>query len=558
MQQGERVQSIFNTLVGGSTPTLNFPRDDTLRSRFITLSADIVSSVESRCPLDDQQKEWLVLRLGHFVMKTRILDDPAQAAHLVPQIITSVSAHPDWLENRSMRHILDGHTQHTAQSAARYARTPDRPVALLWHGEDGHHLVELHTPSHLRTAGEAVGHCIGTRYNTEALAFHGVQKGSPESDEYLQYLIEMRRKHCRIFALRGPGGDDLVTMRYDLKSREIDELESREEPTLQDPFFRPLCRALSALSLQIPMGKIHNLPVLTTGKICTTDGDIRSGLPSAKDFFYGTVGITDGISQKKLLELAGNPRLTLDISHFTQTHRLPTHIKADLVSLQEDGKPECLNLSQVVEMANLYSDHKHLELGSLRKCDDLTATKAQTLSLPELKCALTLRFDGPELKAPKLQTARTLYLPSLAGEASLPGLHKVLQIRVGQSAQYPRLLDLPALRHCLFPTILAHEVRLPSLVDCEILELRNMATVTLPRLERAESIELGGVRTLHAPALKEAETLTMFSGVLIDAPVLTKLRQANVKASCTLSAPLLAQKPAYQHAKAKPSPAQPG
>src|SRR5262245_25205204 len=100
------------------------------------------------------------------------------------------------------------------------------PVVILT-TPDGHQLVELTTPQHLKAESAALGHCVGTLFNETALAAKGLKESDPAALHYLHYVMKMRHGESRVFSLRNPRGNPLVTIEYDVKDEAIRQIEGK-------------------------------------------------------------------------------------------------------------------------------------------------------------------------------------------------------------------------------------------------------------------------------------------------------------------------------------------
>lgn len=552
------VTAIFNRLTEGQPPRLNFPKDPQARAIFLSLAEKLIIRIGDQYETSIQFREQMMLRLGNHCARHRI-NTPKAAADFekqIPDLVDALTEKPELIFTHQISNILGKHQQHKTQASARKRSEMTRlegdagAPPVIWKGSSGYTLVELIAPAHLRAESEALDHCIGTRFNEMALIKHRFAPGKPESYQHLLYASKIRMGECRIFSLRDPHGVSCATLRYDKKAKEITELEGKPATVFPDVQFLPeLCQALSALSDMMPVGRIQGLRTRNAGEYFTKNGrQIQADQPPAKGFLFGACAVTDATPQDQLEALAANPRLTLDITHLSDTHRLPRHIKADLVH-RNSTYLETLDLGHVVSMASLDCHTRSINLRSLRTCHDLTLPWLYELSLPQLEKSLSLNAaDCTKVHAPLWQTARNIHLRKLDTLPHLPALRRAWSLILGEKVTFTdpgertTQLDkvhLPALRQCFGYSSDALRQRLPQLETCDSMKLTSATHAELDRLRAAEDIVAPYLRRAHLSRLHHGETLEFERCAELRAPELRFAGEILVARQASLHLPAL-------------------
>lgn len=542
------VTSIFTRLTTGAPPRLEFPRDAGTRAAFLNAAIQVQEGISHQLQetIQPATTEILLHRLAGYCLHFGLLK-PENAAPLhaqLPEIIEAVAAHPERLATHSLRNILNKHEQHKRQAAAALRRafatlaSGDQPVTSLWQSAAGYQLVELHTPAHLKAETLVLGHCIGTRHNTALLAEKNIPPGHPDEDNYLQYAIRMRRGASRIFSLRTPEGMPAVTLHYETAKREITEIETTE-PYIQHkmPHLAALLQALGALGQMLPVGKIHNLPPLSAGQFLMADGAPHM-LPQvpAQGLIAGHVKIAADIRQSDLLTLLANPRLTIDISALEDTRRLPKDIKADLMIFARD-RDQPLDLSHIETAADLTIECNQINLGSLKKCDQLYLPWVHTCDLPQLTRSRAMVLGGTALHAPKLRETGNLHLPNIYNTLELPELRHAHNLEIAHHTKRLVKASLPALLHCVSLSCSAQDVALPQLGYTDSLELPHATQAQLSSLKAIALLKAKALTALDAPSLVHAGYLNTPSARSANLPRLTQAEKITIHMECMLHAP---------------------
>mgnify|MGYP000264649399 FL=1 len=116
--------------------------------------------------------------------------------------------------------------------------------------EDGAYLVELTNGSHIHEEGEAMGHCMASSLNLDALRKRGFPTG-PEALECLTYAVKLRSGELRIFSVRKADSEPVLTIAYNCHEEIVSHLQARRGV---EPKTTLVCGALYEIDKLVPSG----------------------------------------------------------------------------------------------------------------------------------------------------------------------------------------------------------------------------------------------------------------------------------------------------------------
>lgn len=161
----------------------------------------------------------------------------------------TLAKRPGWVSSRAgvpwaLKFMKQWSSEHEQQLRQEYARPPF--IANL---DDGFCLVELTNASHVQTEGNAVGHCMSSSFNVEALRKHGFPTGV-DAPECLTYAVKLRSHELRIFSVRDPEDKALMTIAYDCHEQSVSHLQNARgdgpRTQLRCSALHEICKLLNA------------------------------------------------------------------------------------------------------------------------------------------------------------------------------------------------------------------------------------------------------------------------------------------------------------------------
>lgn len=253
----DRSVVLLRGLVDGSNPLpppypqkLSFPNDPDAIDVLGKLIGELVWCSElTFTELELKQLLFKVAAWCSRIGSVEVLPMIGEVHHASLAIELTLRGRPDWLASRAgvpwaLKFKARWSQEHQKRLREGYSRPPF--VAALDHG---FYLVELTNGSHVHAEGEAVGHCMSSSFNVEALRKHGFPTGV-DALECLTYAVKLRSHELRIFSVRDPEDKALMTIAYDCHGQSVSHLQNARgdgpRTQLRCSALHEICKLLNA------------------------------------------------------------------------------------------------------------------------------------------------------------------------------------------------------------------------------------------------------------------------------------------------------------------------
>ena len=356
-------------------------------------------------------------------------------------IAEAVRERPDLLStNAGITAILRAHSRREAARALQFRfshcfdeEPPTRRV--LW--QRGHcKLAEAIDPRHLQDDSMALGHCVGTLHDRQALAAQDLSPEEHEARFCLHYWLKIVAGEKRIFTFTFEDVP-VATIDYDSTLKGILQIEGRGGAlTGRERFFGDLCASLHSLRSRLDVRFAFGLPWPRHPQLMLNkNGRFVTRAPSdLLDVLTGTIPISKRHSTKQIEAALASSWARLILTRLPQA-------RLDAICL---ARCWLLSTRKHVRMARLVSGHleapyaRHLELPSHESGEihaalvhqlslprhttgDIFANSAKTIDLPLHRCgrvyanaALTVWLSSHERGEGDAASARHVIVPRAA------------------------------------------------------------------------------------------------------------------------------------------------
>lgn len=227
---------ILMGLLEGSRPLppphpqhLSFPCDPELIGELAGQSQLLVEHIGIDPPFTQLEIAHLMFKLAAWCSKTGITTRKSlsrEMHRLWPSLVMTLSAERKWLTSRagvSWVKRRDRQWQAAAKKQAREAFAEPPRVGTI--DRVGFYLVELTNGAHVYREGRDLGHCMWYSVNKQVLMKHGFPVSGPAALACLTYAVKIRSGEVRIFSVRDPDGNAMMTIEYSPKQAAILHME---------------------------------------------------------------------------------------------------------------------------------------------------------------------------------------------------------------------------------------------------------------------------------------------------------------------------------------------
>lgn len=219
---------ILQGLVDGTHPLprphpqrLSFPKDPLAIQAVVATTLMLLS--RNLLDLDEGELRHLLFKLASWCQRRGGLSEEAIQKELIevwPDVELTLMVSRRWLVSRAgvgwtIRRAKQLRCEMDVAARASF----EEPPRVGDVNQNGYYLVELTNAGHIYREGVAMGHCMSWSINAEV-----VQKRGYAADvvmNALTYVLKVRSGELRLFSVRGPDGEPVLTVGYEPKAKRI-------------------------------------------------------------------------------------------------------------------------------------------------------------------------------------------------------------------------------------------------------------------------------------------------------------------------------------------------
>lgn len=212
-------------LLDGSCPLppphpqrLSFPIDPELIGELAGQTQLLVDYIGIDPALTQLEIAHLMFKLAAWCSKTGNArhESLSRELHILwPALAMTLIADRKWLTSGAGVSLVKRRERQWQAAAKKQARAEATEPPLVGKIDRiGFYLVELTNGAHVYREGRELGHCMADSVNEQVLKKHGFPVSGPAALESLTYAVKIRTGEVRIFSVRNPDGQAVMTIEY--------------------------------------------------------------------------------------------------------------------------------------------------------------------------------------------------------------------------------------------------------------------------------------------------------------------------------------------------------